>query len=245
MKAPLFLMYFVLFLVSCKEEVSSDYVPTQYAKMKLNLQFNGEELKLNEIVQMDDNRFRFERVAFFTSEIKLDNKQVLDAAFFNAEDGNDIFLIEKKFDEAGELSFNIGVNEELNHQDPAAFDNNHPLNITNVDGLHWGWNPGYVFVAIEGKVDTISDDNLDNFDHSFIYHVGNDDNLTTKSFNNISANLVQDSITEISLNLDLNDFLDGSAGKINVRTENSMHGGNQTGTLADKVVANFNEALTK
>ncbi len=48
------------------------------------------------------------------------------------------------------LRFQVGVPPLLNHADPAQFDPMHPLN-PNVNGLHWNWQGGYVFFALEGQ----------------------------------------------------------------------------------------------
>ena len=47
------------------------------------------------------------------------------------------------------LRFHIGVDEKLNHADPAQFPADHPLN-PNLNGLHWNWQAGYIFLAVEG-----------------------------------------------------------------------------------------------
>lgn len=47
------------------------------------------------------------------------------------------------------IAFQIGVNPELNHADPAQFTANHPLN-PNLNNLHWNWQGGYIFMALEG-----------------------------------------------------------------------------------------------
>ena len=46
--------------------------------------------------------------------------------------------------------FLVGVTRDLNHADPAQFGPTHPLN-PNVNGLHWNWQGGYVFLALEGR----------------------------------------------------------------------------------------------
>ena len=46
--------------------------------------------------------------------------------------------------------FLVGVTRDLNHADPAQFGPAHPLN-PNVNGLHWNWQGGYVFLALEGR----------------------------------------------------------------------------------------------
>ena len=47
------------------------------------------------------------------------------------------------------ITFHIGPDEKINHSDPSQFSANHPLN-PNVNNLHWDWEGGYIFVAIEG-----------------------------------------------------------------------------------------------
>ncbi len=47
------------------------------------------------------------------------------------------------------VRFRVGLTPEWNHRDPATFPAEHPLNPT-VNGLHWGWQGGYVFLALEG-----------------------------------------------------------------------------------------------
>ncbi|MEN9576325.1 MAG: hypothetical protein RL514_4180 [Verrucomicrobiota bacterium] len=48
------------------------------------------------------------------------------------------------------LRFTIGVPAEQNRGNPAQWDAGHPLNPT-VNGLHWNWQGGYVFLALEGN----------------------------------------------------------------------------------------------
>jgi cytochrome c peroxidase len=47
------------------------------------------------------------------------------------------------------LRFRVGVPPAVNHADPAALAPGHPLNPA-VNGLHWSWQGGYVFLALEG-----------------------------------------------------------------------------------------------
>jgi cytochrome c peroxidase len=47
------------------------------------------------------------------------------------------------------LRFAIGLPEEINTADPASFPAGHPLNPA-INKLHWSWQGGYIFLAIEG-----------------------------------------------------------------------------------------------
>jgi cytochrome c peroxidase len=47
------------------------------------------------------------------------------------------------------LRFSVGLNPGLNHAEPGSFPAGHPLN-PNLNGLHWSWQGGYIFLAVEG-----------------------------------------------------------------------------------------------
>jgi cytochrome c peroxidase len=47
------------------------------------------------------------------------------------------------------LRFLLGLNPSLNHADIATFPAGHPLN-PEVNHLYWGWQGGYIFLALEG-----------------------------------------------------------------------------------------------
>lgn len=48
------------------------------------------------------------------------------------------------------IRFNVGVDPVANASDPNTRAPDHPLNPL-VNGLHWGWAGGYVFLALEGR----------------------------------------------------------------------------------------------
>ena len=47
------------------------------------------------------------------------------------------------------LRFYFGLEPAVNHTNPAAFPPDHPLH-PNLNGLHWSWQGGYIFMALEG-----------------------------------------------------------------------------------------------
>jgi cytochrome c peroxidase len=47
------------------------------------------------------------------------------------------------------IRFRIGLRDQIDQSDPQGWEPDHPLH-PDVNGLHWGWSGGYVFMAIEG-----------------------------------------------------------------------------------------------
>ena len=48
------------------------------------------------------------------------------------------------------IRFHVGLDSETNNADPAKWPPDHPLN-PNLNGLHWSWQGGYIFLALEGR----------------------------------------------------------------------------------------------
>ena len=95
-------------------------------------------------------------------------------AFINAREGRTKFNLNNlptaNFDR---VKFNVGLSPEINHGNPSQYPATHPLN-PNVNGLHWNWKGGYVFLALEG--DWLTSDGKQS---GYSYHVAMDDQLMT------------------------------------------------------------------
>lgn len=70
------------------------------------------------------------------------------------------------------IRFRIGVDESTNKSDPNRFAADHALN-PQVNGLHWGWQGGYIFMALEGRL------SKDGKKSGFSYHIANAPQLMT------------------------------------------------------------------
>jgi cytochrome c peroxidase len=70
------------------------------------------------------------------------------------------------------IRFTVGLNTNLNHADIAQFPASHPLN-PNLNGLHWSWQGGYIFLALEGLWRNAGGE-LD----GWAYHLARDTNAT-------------------------------------------------------------------
>jgi len=70
------------------------------------------------------------------------------------------------------LKFTIGLDSNTNHGDPTVFNAGNPLAIQ-TPSMHWDWNSGYLFMKIEGKVDTTAKCS-GSLAVEFFYHLGMD-----------------------------------------------------------------------
>jgi hypothetical protein len=68
------------------------------------------------------------------------------------------------------IEFTVGVDSAQNFGDPSQWRVGHPLNPT-VNNLHWGWQGGYIFMAIEGFYQTLGARD------PFLYHIATMENL--------------------------------------------------------------------
>ena len=114
------------------------------------------------------------------------------------------------------VSFYVGINSRLNHADPVQFPANHPLN-PNLNNLHWNWEGGYIFMALEGHWRGKEQSAVE----GYAYHYATDA-MYTQVVLPIQIDLNEDS--QITIGLDLNHILDGLSFEKDGSTTHSAHG---------------------
>ena len=92
------------------------------------------------------------------------------------------------------LRFLVGLNPSLNHASVSQFPAGHPLN-PDVNGLYWGWQGGYIFMALEGLWRNAAGE-LD----GFAYHLARDTNAVRIT---LAAPLEITNETRVELDFDL------------------------------------------
>jgi cytochrome c peroxidase len=107
---------------------------------------------------------------------------------------NSIWLEKIPAGEFCSVRFLVGLNTNLNHADVAKFPAGHPLN-PNLNGLHWSWQGGYIFLALEGLWRNASGE-LD----GWAYHLARDTKATRIT---LAAPLVVTNETKLELDFDL------------------------------------------
>ena len=126
---------------------------------------------------------------------------------------NSIWLTEIPAGEFCSVRFSVGLNTNLNHADIATFPAGHPLN-PNLNGLHWSWQGGFIFLALEGLWRN-SSGQLD----GWAYHLARDTNATRIT---LAVPLIITNETKVELDLDIATLLNAprplSFGKIGSST---------------------------
>jgi hypothetical protein len=141
------------------------------------------------------------------------------------------------------LSGYLGVDSAFNHSDPSAFSNDNPLNIMIANDMHWDWNPGYIFVKVEAKVDTL-DDGIDQFDHFVLFHVGSDAILQSFNWDNLQWQDKGGGQFNLDLKLDLQKFVHHPTQPLNLKTEHTSHSMSGQESISLKVIENFLSAIS-
>jgi len=233
-----------LIFVACKDDevVVCEDNPS-YLNITVQPVFDAQNLYLDSVyATVEGYDVKFTDIKFYMEDIKNGSLKLIDAALFDYRTRGTLLLNEVGTpDGFGSLTANLGVNSSINHNDPAAFLNTSMLNIVNSNDMHWGWNPGYIFVKVEGKVDTIQN-GIPLFNHNVVFHIGKDENLQLLSFANLNWQSTGIDYT-LPLKLDMALFLQNGAETIDLKSEYSSHTAAGQEALSMKVITNFRDAI--
>lgn len=92
------------------------------------------------------------------------------------------------------IRFSVGLNNTLNHSDPNRYSAEHPLNPS-LNNLHWNWQGGYIFLALEGHFRKTESDLT-----GYVYHFANDAQRTTITLS-LPQMLTNDAALEIDFDI--------------------------------------------
>ena len=244
-----YLLYFLISLVglfSCnKDKPTPIETPKSYLEITVQPTYNSSHLFLDSVyVTTEGYKIKFTDLKFFGSTFKNGQNSLAQVGFFDfAFSGNDLLKVEQDVNLFSDLQFILGVDSLINHNDPSTFPIDNPLNIANAGTMHWGWNPGYIFISVEGKADTLQD-GIENYDHNFSFHVGTDNYLQTKSFTAINWVKTASNTHTFALQLDLFDVICNAIDPIDLRTEFLAHSSSLQTALTLKFGKNFKSAIT-
>ena len=125
------------------------------------------------------------------------------------------------------LSFRIGLNPQLNASEPTVYGPEHPLNPV-LNGLHWSWQGGYVFLAAEGRWRDSTESG------GFSYHLGNDHMMMRVE---LPLSLSLPTKDNLILKFSIDELLGGNPA-LRINNETTATHGRKGDPLADRLQTN-------
>jgi hypothetical protein len=240
-------IFFSLLVLVIATACGDDNPEAPKAQLQIDLQpvFGGQNFYMDSIYTTQEGyKVKFSELKCYFTLFSNGSNALHQAALLDYRETGSL-LFKKEGDYAKFLNLNavLGVDSSLNHLDPSAFPNESPLNISNAGPMHWGWSTGYIFMNIEGKVDTLIDATT-NPDLSFSFHVGTNSYLQNLQFNNINWADIGNNTRQFKLKLDLLAFLGQGASSINLSSEYLTHTAAGQEALTQKVISNFKNAIS-
>ncbi|HLJ57991.1 MAG TPA: MbnP family protein [Chthonomonadaceae bacterium] len=156
--------------------------PSGSLRVQVRHLFRGAPLRMDDagLRTVGGDSLSISRLAYLVTDIALirpDGSRVRitgDPAYLNPAEGRTAFsLVNVPQGEYAGIELHVGPDAAANHADPSRYGPRHALNPV-VSNLHWSWQGGYVFLAIEGTYSA-----RDGRRRGYSYHLGNDSNRVT------------------------------------------------------------------
>ena len=246
MKLKTILAVFLITVGACKDDKVEDPVPiTKYVRLTMQPVFGSAVLSLDDTVTTAEGyKVQFTNLKCYFSSLKNGSNELTQAALYDyASNGIEVLKVAGEPANFSSLSGFLGVDPAYNHDDPSAFPNSSPLNIMNANDMHWDWNPGYIFMKVEAKVDTIPDATT-LLDHFVIFHIGTDPFIQNVAFSGLNWTNDGKGVYTAPLKLDLQKFLQNGTQTIDLKTEYTSHTMSGQEVLSEKVIQNFAAAIS-
>lgn len=170
------------FLTACTEDTTEPTPNPQVQEpeglmVKIHHKFGGNPLIFNDEVYTlaSGEEVKFSRLAYLMADFYIENEAGErfyfedQYAFINANKQDSFTLNGLPQGTYKTFGFTIGLDSNRNHGDPNQWSANHPLSPIN-NSLHWSWQSGYIFTAIEGQLST-------GWDY-FVFHLAGSMNTT-------------------------------------------------------------------
>jgi len=190
-KIILFLLCLPFILMCKKDDDQEDDNTVEYHSLEVAFDHHFDETPLafnnTEFTNDAGNNLGFYNFKYLISEVYLiqeDGSKVAiqdQYAFINPLEDRNSFVLDSVPDGHYKgIEFMIGLEETTNMADPAQYPIDNPLSPI-LNGLHWSWQEGYIFLAMEGTYEK------DGGIGAFTYHIAFEQNqmdidLETEAF---------------------------------------------------------------
>lgn len=247
-KQLIFAITLLLGFTSCKdkEEVEEPVVPAPSTiEVRVQPVFGSQTLYIDSTyTTVEGYDVQFAELKFYFGSPNNSGTQMVDAGLFDyAQRGTLLFSGEGDYTKFSSLNGYLGIDSTANHSDPSGFPLSSYLNITNSNDMYWGWNPGFIFMKVEARVDTIQDSNP-LFDHIVAFHIGGDINRQNLNLSGLNWVDIGGSKHRLSLKLDMANFLQNGASTIDLKNEFVSHTAPGQEVISAKVISNFAASIS-
>lgn len=232
--------------VSCKDKDKDNgngLTPDEdKVRVQIKTLYNGEPLDFNSIYLTEEGyRIQFSKVNLIMTDFHNDGEELFKSAVYRFENSNILHEGPGDYTKFSKLSGRHGVSEEENHSDPAARDLTDPLNIMHVSDMHWGWNSGYIFAMIEGRIDTTGTEGAP-LNVIWSYHTGKTFLNQYIEFEEVNWTKVNDLMHETIWYLDAEKIFDGEH-RIDIKSKLSSHTNPSEEAFSQRIAENIKYAL--
>lgn len=229
--------------IDSDDQANSDIEQAALIKVRINNYFGDQPIDYDEIkyVNSAGNKLSVSRMSYLLSNFVLvrtdgSERPLSEAyAYVNEAFERDSFILEIPEGDYKGLKFTLGLDSAINHGNPDQWEFGHPLDpITN--GLFWGWAGGYVFIALEGRVE------MGGKEEAYVYHLSRDNtNGVVYEFNFDTLKSRNGETQELDLKFDVSEIFKNPE-VFNLETEDRfLHSNSESG---DKLVRNLKDAIT-
>ena len=194
-----------------------------------------------EVTNWEGRKLKFTKAQMYLSGFKFhgdDGMAMVDDSYVLAKPGTMMY-------EVGNVAsghyhgfgFSVGVDSTANRlTDPASWPSDHALSVNNPDHAFWSWNSGFIFIVLEGDVDTSA--TMSGTEYApFVYHVGLDDLKRDLMF--MKHQDVDEDVT-LHVECDFLKLLDG----VDMRDRQLSHSMGPGMPLAEAIADNAADAVT-
>ncbi len=133
---------------------------------------NGTPYTMSSPFNKGDTAIALDLFHFYISELTIGDQLISDVLFVDPSDStysNYTLNLEKR---SSNVSFGLGVPEDMNAMDPTTFETSHPL--SSAFAMYWTWASKYRFIKAEGRFNASGDLSDAANNGGIIWHTGTD-----------------------------------------------------------------------
>lgn len=219
-----------------KEAPSSQ---TQKLFLHIHSEVNGSPLVYNqEYTQQNGRKYKFTQAYIYFSKPNLDNTVNFNDKYLLVSPAVDEFeLGEVAAGHYHHLHLLFGIDATVNHTDPSSYTSSHALSPQS-PSMHWNTTDGYIFIRLEGMVDTTLAMNGP-LDAHFMFQVGLDANAK-----NIELMVMHDVHSGTNSTIHTSFNFGKLFENVDLRLEKHGMSNGMGASIADKIANNVPAALT-